>query len=1001
MRNKPINLRGVPFVILFLMIGFFSFAQERLIRGKILDTEGNPLEGVSIKLKDIAGAGTLSAKDGTFQLQLNAAAKTLLISNVGYNAKQVHIGPSDNNISIRLESNTQDFEEVVVVGYGAMKKRDLTGAVASVNAKDLNTIPAGNPLEALQGKIAGVDIGAVTSPGSAPRIRIRGNRSLNASNEPLYVVDGIPRNSIDDIPVNDIESIEVLKDAASTAIYGSRGANGVVIVSTRRAKANTPTSVSYNTYVGMNKARFPKMMTGDEYVQFRRDVFRASHNNGWASGEPRNEDVFAAKELAIVNSGQFVDWQDLMYRKKSMNQEHNISIAHGSEKTQMVIFAGYRDEEGYYKTNDFKRYNLSVNLDHRISDALKIGLSSRLSNSDRNLFWAPDVNMLYMNPTATPYDEQGNMIWNPSVQQTAAWNILANYQEPYINNDNWVKSFNVIYAEYSFFDGFKLRSNFGLDLAQQKRREYYGSMTTLRYGRPDYARKAEEARTGILWDNILSYDKKFNKHSINGTFVVSYQRQKTNGFFASGEGFPGEELEDWNLNSATQNLLIGSDYEKWTLGSLLGRFQYGYNNKYLLNFSFRADGSSVLADGNKWGYFPAVSAAWVIDQEEFFESKTINALKLRASYGVVGNSAIAPYSTLANTMQATYNFGEKTYFGYKLGGLVNKQLGWEYSGTYNFGLDFGLLSNRLSGTFEFYKTATTDLLMKRSLPDFSGSESPGSNGIGSSPASVFQNIGSTSNTGFEAMITSNNIVSDKFRWSTTFNFYTNKEKIVSLLADEDMVGNKWFIGQPIGVYYDYDKLGIWQTEEKDVAAGFQRKPGDPKLRDVNSDGIIDADHDRVVLGQTSPKFGGFIRNSFGYKGFNLAIALEGKFGHMVESSMLGGNIFYDGTRWAPQALAGNYWTPDNPDGEYPYLNRAVEQRANLFGIRKAGYINVQEISLGYAIQEKLGPFKTLNVYARARNPFYLYKQDKDLDPQSPNFDYSAYRVFVLGLNINL
>ncbi len=529
-----------------------------------------------------------------------------------------------------------------------------------------------------------------------------------------------------------------------------------------------------------------------------------------------------------------------------MNQEHNISVAHGSEKTQMMILAGYRDEEGYYKTNDFKRYNLSVNLDHRINDELKIGLSSRLSNSDRNLFWAPDVNLLYMNPTATPYDAEGNMIWNPSVQQTAAWNILANYQEPYINNDNYIKSFNVLYAEYSFFDGFKLRSNFGLDLAQQKRREYYGSMTTLRYGRADYARKADESRIGILWDNILSYDKTFGKHSYNGTFVVSYQQQKTNGFFASGEGFPGEELEDWNLNSATQNILIGSDYEKWTLGSLLGRFQYGYANKYLLNFSFRADGSSVLADGssvladgNKWGYFPAVSAAWVINEEEFFDSKIVNSLKLRGSYGVVGNSAIAPYSTLANTMQATYNFGEKTYYGYKLGGLVNKELGWEYSGTYNFGLDFGLWSNRLSGTLEFYKTATTDLLMKRSLPDFSGSESPGSSGVGSSPASVFQNIGSTSNTGFEAMVTSNNIVRDNFSWSTTLNFYTNREKIVSLLTDEDMVGNKWFIGSPIGVFYDYDKLGIWQSEEKDAAAVYQRKPGDPKLRDVNNDGVID------------------------------------------------------------------------------------------------------------------------------------------------------------------
>lgn len=263
MIKRTINFRGVPIVVLFMMIGFLSFAQERIIRGKITDMEGNALEGVSIKLKDIAGAGTLSANDGSFSLEASSDAKVLQISNVGYNSKEINIAPSESFLTITLEATTQDFEEVVVVGYGAMKKRDLTGAVASVNAKDLNTIPAGNPLEALQGKISGVDIGAVTSPGSAPRIRIRGNRSLNASNEPLYVVDGIPRNSIDDIPVNDIESMEVLKDAASTAIYGSRGANGVVLVSTRRAKANSPTSISYNTYVGMNRARFPNMMSGE------------------------------------------------------------------------------------------------------------------------------------------------------------------------------------------------------------------------------------------------------------------------------------------------------------------------------------------------------------------------------------------------------------------------------------------------------------------------------------------------------------------------------------------------------------------------------------------------------------------------------------------------------------------------------------------------------------------------------------------------------------------
>lgn len=985
-----INIHDWKYLITvtMLVVGLSLYAQERSVRGTVKDTQGNALEGVSVAVNG-SSTGTFTDASGAFQLDVSVTDVVLTVTFVGFKPQQIEVPANSSSLTITMESTIADLEEVVIVGYGTMKKSDLTGAVASVDAKGLNTLPAGNAVEALQGKIAGVDIGAVTSPGQVPRIRIRGNRSLNASNEPLYVVDGIPRNTITDIPVNDIESMEILKDAASTAIYGSRGANGVVLVTTRRAKANSPTAISYNSYVGMNQARFPKLMNGNEYVQFRKDVFRASHNDGWASGDPSNEDVFAPAELAVVNGGNFVDWQDLMYRKQSWNQEHNLSLAHGSEKTQMMILAGYRNEQGYFKTNDVERYSLSVNLDHKINDILKVGLSSRLSNTSKDLFWEPSVNMLYMNPTAQPYDENGNMIWNPSIQQTAAWNVLANYQEPYVNNENDVRSFNVLYAELKLFEGLKLRSNFGLDFQQERRREYYGSQTTLRYGRQDYARKGDNTGIGILWDNILSYDRAFGKHSVNGTLVASYQQQRANSFSASGEGFPGEELEDWNLESATQNILIASDFEKWTLGSLLGRFQYGFDSKYLINVSFRADGSSVLADGNKWGYFPAVSGAWVINREEFFQSDVINALKVRFSYGVVGNSAIAPYSTLAGTSQTTYNFGDQTYFGYKLGGLVNKELGWEYSGTYNMGVDFGLLSNRLSGTLEVYKTGTTDLLMQRSLPEFTGSDK------------IYQNIGSTSNTGFEAMINSVNITNERFSWNTTLNFYANREEIVSLLSNEDMVGNKWFIGYPASVFYDFEKLGIWQLNEAEEAARFQRSPGDPKLKDQNGDGVIDADNDRVILGQSSPKFGVFLRNSFDFKGLSLSIALEGKFGNLVESSMLGGDLFYDGTRWGPQALAGNYWTPDNPSGQYPYVNRAVEPRANLFGIRQAGYVNVQEISLGYSFGDQLKPFNLFNIYGRVRNPFYLYRQDNDLDPQAPDFDFSAYRTVVLGLTINL
>ncbi|RYF99552.1 MAG: SusC/RagA family TonB-linked outer membrane protein, partial [Chitinophagaceae bacterium] len=582
-------------LLVFFLTAVFAnlMAQDStgVLTGKIIDKTNTPLSGVSITVKG-TGSSTTTDESGTFKLPLQTKAATLEVSYVGYSSQEIPVRAGQTSVEVTMDPAAKDMNEVVVIGYGTMRKSDVTGAVASVNQKSLNTIPTGNPIEALQGKISGVNIGAVTSPGQTPTIRIRGNRSLNASNEPLYVVDGIPRNTIEDIPVSEIESMEVLKDAASAAIYGSRGANGVILISTKRAKLNQKTAITYNSYAGINQAKFPKLMNGEEYIQFRKDVFRANQNTGWASGEPANENVFGPRELEVVNSGEFVDWQNLMYNKNSFVQEHNLNISHGSDKTQMALSLGYRNEEGYYKNNDIGRLNLGINVDHRINKTFKIGVSSRLTNTARNNFTTPDINMLYMNPTSKPYDENGNMIWNPSTQQTAAWNILANYQEPYVNKSDYLRSFNVLYAEINIADGLKLRSNLGVDLEQGKLRQYYGSQTTLRYGRPDYARKEDINKTGILWDNILSYNKTISKHSLNGTFVTSYQLQNTNRFSAAGEGMPGEELEDWNLGSAQQNIIINSSREEWALGSFLGRFQYGYDDRFILSVSMRADGSS-------------------------------------------------------------------------------------------------------------------------------------------------------------------------------------------------------------------------------------------------------------------------------------------------------------------------------------------------------------------------------------------------------------------------
>lgn len=960
--------------------------QENTVKGVVVDKDGLPIIGANVIEKGTTN-GVITDLNGGFELNLSLHS-VLQVSYIGYITQEITI-KDKAELNIVLREDSEALDEVVVVGYGVMKKSDLTGAVSSINEKKLKTMPASNAIEALQGKIAGVEIGSVTEPGLAPSILIRGNRSINASNSPLYVVDGIPRDEINDIPVSDIESIEVLKDAASTAVYGSRGANGVIIVSTKKGKVSQKNNVSLSMHVGVNHAKMPEMISGDDYVQYRRDVARITQNGGWVQGYPSDDIVFALdgeKALDIIENRQYTDWQDLIYRD-GINQEYNLNISSGSERTQFAVSLGYRKEEGYYKTNDYDRVNANVSIDHKLNKYISFGLNSRITNSTNSgATKVGGINLVYVDPLAQPFDENGNFLYK--VGQNNTWNLLANYYEPYKNSTSTFRSFNVGYIDISFFRDLKLRSNIGVDISNSGYERFYGKNSFDGNGQKNFGERKHTLAKNFTWDNILTYSKEKGKHNINATLVSSMQRNITSWEDASGQSIPIESLEDWNLQAATENVKIASEYEKWSLLSFLCRLQYGLDNRYLFNFAFRADGSSVLADGNKWGYFPSVSMAWVISREKFFKINWINNLKLRASYGIVGNSAIDPYQTFSGTSQTTYNFGDINYYGYKLGAIANKDLGWEYSSTYNIGLDFGVLNNRISGTVEYYVTNTKDLLLKRNIPLINGT------------TEIWQNIGKTRNRGVEIALNSVNIDLKNFKWETDFNFYKNKEEIISLIEKEDMVGSNLFIGAPINVIYDYEKIGIWQENEKEEALTYSVNVGDLKFRDQNIDNAIDADHDKVILGQKSPKWSMFMRNSFHFYNFNLAFAVEGKFGHMLESEALGRNIFLNGSRYIPQAVYGKYWTPDNPTNEYPSIRlEGPIQNIQVMGYRKASYLNFQEITLGYTFKN-FSFLKDLNIYVNVRNPFYLYRADKDIDPQAPNYEISAYRTYVVGLNIN-
>jgi len=961
--------------------------QQQKLTGTVVDeTTGESLIGVSIMINGTT-QGTVTDGNGKFNLTLPNSTATLKVSYMGYLPQIINI-KGLARLDIKLAPDVKSLDEIIVVGYGVMKKSSLTGAISKINSKSLNTLPTSNTVEALQGKIAGVEIGSVTEPGADPQVLIRGTRSLNANNAPLYVVDGIPRSNgrtISDISVSEIESIEVLKDAASTAIYGSRGANGVIVVTTKRAKPNQATEISFNSFAGINEPKIPKMMSGEQYVQFRRDVGRVQ--KGWENGYPADNLIFFPKELETITAGNYVNWQDLIFRN-GLNQQYNLNISHGSEKMQVFLSMGYLKQEGYYKTNQNERINMTLNVDYSLTKSLKVGLSSKLSNSGTDGYNSLGaLSLAYMNPLAQPYDNNGKLNLFPAEANSNQFNILANYINPYKNNTNTLRGNNILYADLTILKGLKFRSNLSIDINRTQIDIFRGKYSFDQGGRTNYGQQSTSNTDDFVWDNILSYIKDFGNHNINFTGVSSFQSSTLEQSGAHGEGFPMDDISSWNLNAATANVGISSFYRKSSITSYLGRLQYSYKDKYILNSSFRADGSSVLSSGNQWGYFPSVSGAWIISREGFFKSSFVNNLKFRASYGTVGNSAINPYSTIATTTQQAYNFGNTYYYGYSLGNIANKSLGWEYSTTADIGFEFSFLNDRITGTMEIYQTKTKDLLMLRTLPTLSGF------------TSVFQNLGKTSNTGIELGLTTINVKGEKFKWSTDFNFYTNKEKIEKLITNSNMVGNNWFIGQPVNVYYNYQKIGIWQTAEATEAAKYFLKPGDVKIKDQNGDGKIDEVNDKIILGQRAPKINLFMRNSINYGNFNFAFALESKLGYMVNSAMLGNDVYYDGQRQGAASIYGNYWTPVNPTNEYPGLGVSSPLNYALTGYRKASYINVQEISLGYTVN-KLSFFKTVEIYGRLKNPFYIYRQDINIDPQAPGFDISAFRSSVIGINVN-
>lgn len=1011
-----------------LMVLSTCFALGQVVSGKVTSSEDQQgLPGTNVLIKGSA-TGTVTDANGNYSIEVPNSDATLVFSSIGYSTIEVPVG-GQSTINVSMKLDITQLSEVIVVGYGTQEKRDVTAAISSIGAEKISKIPSANTMDGMKGQIAGVDILQNGGrPGQYPSITIRGRRSINASNDPLFVVDGVPMTgghgnqpqtndndpdsgagTIYDFNPQDIESIEVLKDAAATAIYGSRGANGVILVTTKRGKTGK-TTVNYSGYYGVTSAlRTIPMMDGPTFADMKRESNRISPGGitgrtAWEGTIPADDIVFIDPvEYNSAQNGLSTDWQDLIYHNGSQSN-HQISVNGGNENTQFNISLGYFNEDGIIDGVDFEKFTSRINLDHKIGKIFKVGMSSLFSHSVQNWGSGSVVSeAVNQTPLGLPYDDEGNIIFLPISDGIRSNPLSELVPGKRIDERTFDRIFASIYAEASITKDLKYKFLFGPDIRYRTRGVFEGQYTNTRKNGSPAAEYEDMRNFGYTMENLLTYNKTLNeKHQIGITLLQSIQSSKYQRHYTSVEALPYESQKWYNLSTAATVRAKQSRLEEWALASWMGRVNYTFAGKYLLQATIRSDGSSRLAPGKKWTNFPGLSVGWRIADEPFMANTNfISDLKLRASYGEVGNTSVDPYQT-AGRLTSTpteYSWDEAPALGFGLNEIPNSELGWEKSKTIDVGLDFGLFNGRLNGSLDFYKTETTDLLLERQLPPTSGYDN------------ILQNVGATETRGIEVSLGANIIDSPGgFKWDVDINLAHYNEEIVDLAQRDangnkvDDTGNKWFIGHPIRVFYDYDKIGIWQANEFDLAQSqMQAYPGEIKLLDADGDGVITPE-DRVILGTDVPTaFGGFT-NRISFKGFDLSVLLYYRLGFMIEST------FHD-DQATMQARYNNldidYWTIDNPTNEYPRpnLNQEHPQFDTTLRYKDGGYVKLRNVTLGYnfpsSIASRLG-MSSLRVYVTAQNP-KVWSNYKAYDPEDAGSissgELPSNKLFLGGLNI--
>ncbi|HET8736816.1 MAG TPA: TonB-dependent receptor [Pricia sp.] len=996
---------------LFLMIGMSVQAQDNItISGVVQDAQGVPIPGATVIVQNTTN-GTTTDFDGNYTISAPSNA-IIEFRYIGYETQEISVN-GRQLVNVTMVEDTQQLEEVVVIGYGTQRKESVTGSVVSIKGDDLNEVQAGNFQQALQGRVAGVNISTTsTRPGASPQIRIRGTRSLSADNNPLVVLNGIPfSGGLSDINPNDIESLDILKDASATAIYGSRGANGVILITTKSGTKGQNATISYNTYYATKEvfAKFP-MMNAAQLIQLRADV---AANNG---GTP----IYGLAGDEFL--GNDTDWQDLLYGTGLLTA-HDVSVQGGTDNGSYNLGLGYFKETSVVPGDSFDRYSLRAQIDQNVGSLLRFGLNS-VTNFNNTSSIIGIYGTLAASPLLSPFNPDGSFMESVRLQTQAddQWiptsNEVNRIGRGRANEQLDFGTYNNIYGELKipWVDGLKFRLNLGLSYRTARDGNFTGQgVFNFNPINPSSASYDASVLKDYVIENQLIYDKTFGKHQVNFVGLFSSQKTEFDNIGLAVQNIPDETSLWYNLDAALSEDITryGTDYSATGLLSYMARVLYQYDNRYLLTATVRSDGSSRLAPGRKWVTYPAVSVGWNIANEPFMENVDwVNLFKLRAGYGETSNQAIAPYSVQGRLDQVNYNFGSTFATGYFVDQLPNPDLGWEFSETYNYGLDFGLFNNRFSGSVEYYMTKTNDILLGLGLPDTSG--------VGS----VTSNIGATENKGIEVAL--NGTIFDNpdgFSWDVGINVYTNKNEITSLASGQERdEGNLWFVGSPINVIFDYERTGLWNESDPGFEFLDQFEPGGNagmiKVRytgDFNADGsptrAIGPD-DRIVQDPTPDFLGGF-NTRLAYKNFDLTMVGAFQSGGILVSTLYSSSGYLNLLTGRRNNVDVDYYTPTNTDAKYPAPGGIQSgdnpKYGSTLGYFDGSYLKVRALTLGYSFDQKTirdSGFKNLRLYATVQNPFVLFSPFHDesgLDPETNsgvNADGTRQNVAVNTGNIS-